>query len=172
MPDPQWVAECHVFQVYGDLRLCKRIGFIDEDRLHWQVHNAFKEHKNLQRILHKDFVSGWKKFQEVKFKKPDMKFALVFAITAMRQRLQREENKKEAARKKEIAQDEFQLDPRFKDMAMTLAKEKQSDDETRDAWWGGLNMVLRRKLWQEHKIKKGYSNETTVRAWAWKKHNR
>ncbi len=166
--DPQWDAECHIFQIYGDLRLWKRIGAINnEDKLHWHVLNALKENKNLLALTHKDFISGWKRFQEVKFKKPEMKFALVFAINAMKQRLQREENKKEADRKKAIASDEAQLDPHFKEMAMKIAEDKQSDEQKMHLWWNTSQkkVVYWRRLVEKHPDIP--ATNTIVRAWAW-----
>ena len=92
----------------------------------------------------------------------------------MKQRLQREENKKEADRKKAIASDEAQLDPHFKDMAMKIAEEKRSDDEKRDAWWGGLSGADKR-IWFDKYTKTftfGASNYKIVRMWAWEEHKK
>ncbi len=170
--------QAHIFQIYGHARQWEGVGEIQdaESRIPWQIRDALKTRsvEFLLALSHKDFVSGWKAYQGHKIIKPDTKFALIYAINAGKNRLRQEEEHQEVVRKAEIEKEEAEAKGPAIALAAKLAEDKQADDIKRDAWWGGLDMTSRRKLWQDHKKLYGYaiSTKSTVRAWAWEEYKK
>ncbi len=173
-------CEMRVVQAYGD---AVHFDYIDRGSIEYgwllcQIKKIAKDNggekgqRLLKKLTHKDFATGFRNWKRDRYRNPDRKYALIYAVNALKKRLRIEEDSMVTAEKEDNAREEKKMDT-------TLAK-KISDGcmdefQQRDKWWNGLS-IDEKNMWRVHKenpyITYYYYPEYSLMAWAWEEHKK
>ncbi len=170
-------ATKHITQCFGTARLeDTTIGPLHPDVRRKQVEKAIvkegtgkKGVQSLIQMVPRDFINGWTEFLRVVEDKPKMMWSVTFAVTCMKKRWKKAEDKREVIRKKAINREEAQACDKLKELAMKTAEANKDEFARRDEWWAGLSGEEKQTWFQRHRedFSNAVTNEQTVKAWAW-----